>query len=430
MWWEIHLERHALFLVPFTILLMKNTQSKLPPLYKVINMICRLLELSSLPVMRLDETSLCDTAIKQTGLSDFGDPHYREGLSQLLKSIHNKNANFHALGRFMTRKIILNYLTQRLLFVQCKSKEAEIFQTPLIGPIIITGLARSGTTFLHNMLSIDPSHRAIPLWLLTRPFPEQPGKTGRKDFRRIKMEQSIRFRQPLLKGLDSVHYFRADSAEECINLLGITFNSLIFPTLLPVSKYAEWYMKTSDACQKYQEYREFLQYYQSQAPDKRLVMKAPAHTGNLEALLQSVPEVMIIQTHRDPVTCIKSVSNLLYTFHRSAVRKLNIPETSRLTLRMYKQWLLRNLDFRSKHPDVIYDVHYNTLVSDPIGTVRNIYQHFGLPWTDMYASRLRNFVAENPKNKHGTHHYSADEFGLHEEEITKQFQFYTEQFGL
>lgn len=244
------------------------------------------------------------------------------------------------------------------------------------------------------------------------------------------MEQSIRFRQPLLPGLDSIHYVRADSPEECINALGLTFNSLIFPILLPISGYMDWYLQQSDTSQKYQEYRWLLQFFQSHEPEQRLTLKAPAHTGNLEALFQAVPNALVVQTHRDPVTCVKSVSNLIYTLHLSVTEEIDIPRTNRLILRLYKHWLKRNMAFRSVNPGLIFDVRYDTLVSDPIGTVRNIYKHFGLPWTKTYASRLQHFVKENPKNKHGKHHYSTNDFGLKKDEIAEQLQFYSAYFLL
>jgi len=408
---------------------MKRIRSNLSLPYKVANKLGKLMELARMPIMRLDEQSVCAAATKQTGLTDFGDLHYHQGLLQLLESVE-KDAKLHSLGRIMTRKIIVNYLIQRLLFVETQKKEPELIHLPLIPPLIIVGLARSGTTYLHNLLAIDPSHRAIPLWLLTRPFPERPGKGGEPDIRRVKMERSIRFRQPLLTGLDSIHYVRADSPEECINALGLTFNSLIFPILLPVARYMDWYMQHSDAFQKYQEYRWLLQVFQSHEPEQRLTLKAPAHTGNVDALLRAVPNALVVQTHRNPVTCVKSVNNLLYTFHLSVAEEVDIPQTTNLTLLLYEHWLKRNMAFRSENPGVIYDVFYDALVSDPIGTVRSIYNHFGLPWTNVYATRLQSFVKNNPKDKHGKHHYSAYEFGLTEDEIAKQLQFYSEHFGL
>ena len=384
-----------------------------------------------LPFMRLDEESLKTTAMKQTGLSDFGDPYYQEGLRRLLKSAE-EDANLHPIGRFTTNDIVTNYLAQRLKLVETRKKEPEIFRQPLHPPLIIIGLARSGTTFLQRMLAMDPTHRALPQWLLMRPFPEKQWKGNDPDPRITKMEQAISIRLPLLHDLDSKHYVRADTPEECIVALGLTFNSLIFPTLLPVYGYGEWYMQqmNTNTTQKYREYRWLLQVFQSLEPEERLILKAPAHTGNLETLWECVPETLVIQTHRDPVACISSVFSLEHTFHLAVSKEIDIPKMTSLILRIYELWLRRNLVFREDHPGVIYDVFYDSLVSDPIGTIQGIYNHFGLPWTDKYASLLEEFVQKNPKNKHGKHHYVASDFGWTEAKIAARYQFFSERFGL
>ncbi len=168
----------------------------------------------------------------------------------------------------------------------------------------------------------------------------------------------------------------------------------------------------------------------STEPEKRLTLKAPAHTGNLDPLCQAVPNAMVIQTHRDSVACISSVCSLIYTLHLAVANEIEVQRMASLILRLYEVWFRRNLAFRAAHPDVVYDVHFDALVADPVGTIRGIYSHFGLPWTETYASKLLDFVNENPKDKHGKHQYTASDFGLTEAEIRERLRFYSAHFGL
>jgi hypothetical protein len=324
----------------------------------------------------------------------------------------------------VTRDIITNFLIQRLKLVEARKKEPGIFNQPLIPPLIVTGMARTGTTFLQNLLAVDSAHRAIPQWMLMRPFPEKNTQPDEPDPRITKMEQAIKMRQPLLPGLDTKHYTRADTPEECIVALGLTFNSLFFPTILPVASYMEWYLEEADNSKKYQEYRWLLQVYQSEESEKRLAMKAPAHMGSLRSLMKHIPEALIVQLHRDPVTCVSSVCSLIYTFHRGVSNNIDIPRMADLILRLYEIWLKRNLDFRELYPNVIYDVTYDSFVSDPFGTIQQIYSHFNLPWTDIVAHNLREHINSHPKNKHGKHRYSASDFGLSEAEIAERLNFF------
>jgi hypothetical protein len=406
---------------------MKDSRPNLSLLYKAVNTLGKLLTAARLPNMRLDEQAVSGAAMKQTGLTDFGDPYYRQGLVRLLESAE-KDANLNPLGRFMTNDIITNYLVQRLRMVETRKQEPEIFQKSLIPPLIISGPARSGTTFLHNMLALDPAHRALPQWLLLRPFPGRSGNDVDPDPRIAMADRGIRFRRSLLPGLDSIHYTRADTPEECILALGLTFNSLIFFTLLPVYSYMDWYLQQEDTFRKYQEYRWLLQVFQSHDPEKRLTLKAPAHSGNLAALLLEIPQALLIQTHRDPVACVSSVCSLLYTNHIGIANEIDMQRMANLTLRGFEIWGKRNLVFREENPGLIFDVIYDSLVSEPIETVRGIYSHFGLPWTDVYESDLKKYIQRNKKDKHGKHRYAASDFGLTEAEIADRVKFSSEYF--
>ena len=139
---------------------------------------------------------------------------------------------------------------------------------------------------------------------------------------------------------------------------------------------------------------------------------------------------MVIQTHREPATCVSSLCSLGYTFYRyesTSIDKIRIGEQ---TANLNEIWLRRNIEFREKNPGVVYDVFYDSLVADPAGTVKQIYTHFDLPWTSEYENALNSFINNNPKNKHGKHHYAASEYGLDEEEMTQRYKFYSDYVGL
>lgn len=407
---------------------MKASRLNLPLRNKMLNTLGEVLLAARAPMLSLDEETVCNTAIKRSGLSDFGNPYYRQGLIKFLESA-KADANLHPAGRLMINDMTTNFLVQRLRMVETRKREPEIFEKQLMPPLIICGPARSGTTFLHNLLALDPAHRALPQWLLMYPFPESPGKDVDPD-PRIKMaEQGLQFRQSFIPGIDTKHYTRADTYEECILALGLTFNSLVFFSLFPVYSYQDWYINVEDMSKKYQEYRWLLQVFQSHEPGQRLTMKAPDHTGSLKALVEAVPQAMIIQTYRDLVECISSACSLLYTFHLGVSKEIDIQRLAKLTLQGYETFGNRNLAFREKNPGLIYDVFYDSLVVDPIGTVRGIYAHFDLPWTESYENELEAYIEKNKKDKHGKHKYSAAEFGLTEDEITERSKAFSEYFG-
>src|SRR4051812_2654451 len=64
-------------------------------------------------VVPLDERSLLDTAMRNTGLSDFGSDDWREPFQVLVKSME-EDAELHLMGRLMARQELLQLLEARL----------------------------------------------------------------------------------------------------------------------------------------------------------------------------------------------------------------------------------------------------------------------------------------------------------------------------
>ncbi len=205
---------------------MLKRRSSLPLRFRFLNIVGKSLQAMSLPVARFDEETVRKAAMKETGLTNFGDPYYREGLLELLESAEN-DADLHFVGRLAYRETIVNSLGSRLLLTEARKRSPDVFERPLSPPIIVLGLPRSGTTFLHRMLAADPAHRAIPLWELVYPLPDDSSANGNPDRRRSLVEQRVESRRKLTPDIDRKHFTRADTPEECIWLLAATFVSPI-----------------------------------------------------------------------------------------------------------------------------------------------------------------------------------------------------------
>jgi len=60
--------------------------------------------------------------------------------------------------------------------------------------------------------------------------------------------------------------------------------------------------------------------------------------------------------------------------------------------------------------------------------VRRIHDHFGLEFTSRHRQRCEQWLAANPRHKHGVHKYSLEQFGLTEQRIDELYGFYTDRF--
>jgi hypothetical protein len=324
------------------------------------------------------------------------------------------------------REVIIGALINRLLLTEACKRTPAVFRRPLKPPIIVLGLPRSGTTYLHRLLAMDPAHRAVPWWELARPLPDA-NPDGRPDRRRQILQRKLRRRQKVVPGFDRKHYTRVDTPEECIWLLGNTFLSPLFWAVAPAYGYLEWY-KNHERLQAYHEYRLLLQVLQAADPARRLALKSSTHTGAVETLLQTVPGALLIQTHRNPAEATASLLSLFYSVHSRMTERLDVRRMTEAVLSFHEHQIARNLAARDAHPGALFDVYYDRLVADPIGTVRDIYDHYGLAWSKEFAGRLNHYVQQNPRGKHGTHLYTPEDFGQTGEAISERFAAYIERF--
>jgi hypothetical protein len=80
--------------------------------------------------------------------------------------------------------------------------------------------------------------------------------------------------------------------------------------------------------------------------------------------------------------------------------------------------------------DRVVDVHFGRFMADPLGTVRTVYESFGLDFTPDIEKRMRTFLAENPQNKHGGHRYTFAATGLDEGKLRERARVYQEYFDV
>jgi hypothetical protein len=163
------------------------------------------------------------------------------------------------------------------------------------------------------------------------------------------------------------------------------------------------------------------------------VLKAPAHLYGIDALFAAYPDAGVIFTHREPLEVVASASSL-HTVLRSTFSDTVDPVAvgAEVTHR-WAEGMRRALaarDGRCAPAERFLDVQYADLVRDPIGVVRGIYTHFDLPYSPAADARMRAFLAEHPKDKHGRHEYTLEQFGLDRDVERQRYAWYRERFGL
>ena len=393
-----------------------------PPLpFRAFNALGRTAHRIGLAPLPFDPEQLKRRAVRDTGLDDFGEPEHAEALEVLCRSLEEE-AHLNLVGRVAIRRLVLRNLATRLRRVAARTRTPDVFAAPLNRPLIVMGLPRSGTTFLHRLLCLSEDARPLRMWELQRPI-----RSKGPDRRRQLSARDLRTVKAIAPKLDAKHYMTPDEPEECMGLLDDSFMSATYWIMTPTYGYQDWYLK-QDHTLAYRGYREHLQLFQAETPERRLTLKAPIHTGHLDALLTAVPEALVVQTHRDLKPVVGSVNSLFHTIQSVMSEHVDPARMGRANLDMLVYLMEHHLAERPRWEDRIIDVRYDDLIGDPVATTRRIHERFDLGWDDALDTRLRDHLANRPQHKFGRHTYSLEECGLTAAEVDGSLAPYRERF--
>ncbi|MFI0356321.1 sulfotransferase family protein [Actinomadura sp. 9N407] len=363
------------------------------------------------------------SASKITGLADFGgdDDPYLDGLGVLLESLAGE-AGLTPLGNKAQRSLVRGALAARLVSQAAWQSFPEHAGAGVERPIFVTGLPRTGTTALHRLLTADPAHQGLEVWLAEVPQPRPPRAGWDDDPVFQAIEAGYRRHHIDNPEFMGVHYISAAMVEECWQLLRQSMRSISFECLAHLPGYSAW-LAGQDWTAAYRRHRRNLQLIGLNDPGRRWVLKNPSHLFALDALLEVYPDALIVQTHRAPSTAMASMCSLA-AHATSGWSEVFTGETiGRDQLELWGRGLELFDAQRARHdPARFFDVQYDDFVRDPIGTVGSVYGHFGLPFGDearAAMARLRDESATGAGRP--AHRYALADFGLTPEQVDERF---------
>ncbi len=380
----------------------------------------------------LDGKGLCAGARRRTGLEDFGDPPLEPALSVLTESLE-KEADLHPLGRFLMRMHLKGLLETRLRLNEVwRGQRDAMASTPIKRPIFITGMPRSGSTFLHELMAEDPDNRSPRVWEVMFPIPAPAVDQQARDPRVRKAAACLWWFRRLAPQADEVFPMRACTPHECVAIHSYTLMSEEFISSCRIPTY-EAFLRGSDHRPAYLWERRFLQHLQLGNPTRRWVLKSPDHVYGLEALFAAFPDAVVIQTHRNPLAVLKSSCQLTEVLQGLFTRPGKREQLGAHESRVLAESMERFMQFRDTHPELadrFMDVTYTELVADPLATVRRIYQALDIPLTEVAAERMHRLVSA--RSRYQNRHTAAKlaELGLHAPAEARRFEQYCSRFGV
>ena len=379
----------------------------------------------------LDPDDIVHAAARAAKSDQFGDESFRDALPVLFDAIA-READLNWLGRVMCRQSLLGFLQNRFSVYRHRAAHPEVVGVPIERPVFIVGFPRTGTTILFNLLAQDPANR-VPLgWEVQFPDPPPQSATFDTDPRIAKGRTYFGHMDTMAPSLASIHEVGAELPQECMPILAQTMLGPQFNVTFNVPSYQAWVDEQSDA-PAYRYHRHFLEHLQSKHMKDRWVLKSPVHLRSLDALLCEYPDARIIFTHRDPAKTVPSMASLIYVIRGLASDAVDPHALGEQQL----QWWADSLDAattaRDKHrdkSDQFMDVQFEEVVADPVAVLGRAYERFDIPWSANIEARMRGFLANNPRGKHGAHRYEIADFGMTLGRIRERFGGYCDRYDI
>ncbi len=347
--------------------------------------------------------SLMASAMAQTGLADFGDDSFREGLEILVCSLRDE-ARLNAAGEAVLYPRIVGHLMQHLQVEDWYHRHPEIDEVPIERPLIGLGLPRTGSTALSFLLAQDPDVRYLRQWESSQPCPP-PSTVEGPDPR---LEQAAGAKTGTKSHVPS----SANGPIECLDLMALDFKSPIYEAFAHVPSYSAWLLD-ADLTSTYLYERRVLKLLQWGEPMRPWRLKSPVHVLFLEYLDRAFPDARFVMTHRDPTDVILSVADVYADIGGHFTDHLDLHYLGRLNVEHWSLGMNRVARFRDGGADDrFYDIDFRAMQADPLSEVRGLYTWLGEPVTETFDSAMSRWWVTNGENREPTTHPDLATFGL------------------
>lgn len=163
------------------------------------------------------------------------------------------------------------------------------------------------------------------------------------------------------------------------------------------------------------------------------VLKATEYARYFPHIFQEYENARVVVTHRNPLITLPSLCRLWETWCISFGKDGTFDKRrfGQFIKIIQERYLTVPMNYRKANPESekqIYDCMYEELFSDPIATVKKIYQKFDLEYTTDFEERMITYLEQNKQGKYGRHKYSLKEYGFDAGDIFEEFQEYMDHY--
>jgi hypothetical protein len=313
---------------------------------------------------------------------------------------------------------------------------------PINKPLFILGNLRSGSTFLHRLLSRDSeTFTSLTTWdiYLT---PSVTQKKITQFVSRLDKKYLGGFLHRILYAFDratlgkikihQISFFQPEEDENIhLHIWDGYFVTFLFPFMDEFPDYQHFDQALSPEHKRriMSFYRSMLQRHMYATGKKYFVAKNPAFSPKIETLVEFFPDARIIYLVRNPLDMLPSTISWI----NYARRQSTDPGETWLYLDeivdMTQHWYRHPLSYLDAHPSPRNLIlNYDDLIQRPEAVLRAFYEQFGYPDKPGLDVIVDDAVKETLTFR-SDHAYSYEEMGFTREQIVELYADIFERFG-
>lgn len=367
----------------------------------------------------------------ETGLADYGDPTLPQRFSLVVD--HLNALGMDDDGRRRAAQVCHWLLTSRLEFFEDRRRH-PVAEEVIERPMFVTGEPRSGTTLMHALMSVDPASCALRFWEVMYPSPP-PGTVEGEDPRRARADADWReINAKLPKWLHSHPYndMLGDGLPEDERTWAFDFRVLTPTAWWRVPMQTVVGGLPTDPAAQYRIHKAMLQQFQYGRPRKQWVLKG-FHGFRLTELFDAYPDATLMWLHRDPVQVAASRTMMMADIGEGIVGPVDLHAAAKMHLALTRESIANTMTHPMVDDPRILHVRYADFMADQVGTVRRYYEFRGRELTTEAEAAMRQYLADNPGDRHGKFRYSTTlltDIGEDLDALHDEFRPFRERFGV
>lgn len=381
----------------------------------------------------LNAEAMLARAMRETGLSDWGDPTLPQRFASVVDLLVSLGLGAH--GEQQAREVCHGLLSSRLEFFG-DAQRYPLEDEPVERPMFATGEPRSGTTLMHALMAVDPGARALRFWEVMYPSPPPgaaPDDAARRRARADADWREINAKMP--KWLHSHPYndMLGDGLPEDERTWAFDFRVLTPTAWWRVPMQTVVGGLPTDPRAQYRIHRRMLQQLQLGRPRAHWVLKG-FHGTRLPELFEYYPDAKLVWLHRDPVQVAASRTMMMADITEGIIgRPPDLQQQARLHLSLTRASIANTMSNPWLQDRRIHHVRYTDFTADPVGTIRGYYAFCGRTLSAEAELAMRDYLRANRPDRHGKFHYSTrllTDIGEDLEALHEEFRPFRERFGV